>query len=257
MGSKNKHLVAPIPAFYHGLDTYIRRYKIPKRGGMHVVGGEVLQELEGPGIVAYMHRHKNDIEYIGAAAMEAASLQMRWLAKEEVYDEFIGKTPEEQTRKDRLLKSVVKLVLQNGGTYTIKRGEDLEEAAAEYVSGVFANDGVIAWAPEGHRYVEDGRDVIQAHIRGGITMAAMEHNAPLIPTAIAGLLPEDRPGPVVVNFGPPMELEQVSDDDARKAAQKMLRLRKKVYVPALRDALQITADTAYDVRDDLLEQAAA
>jgi 1-acyl-sn-glycerol-3-phosphate acyltransferase len=250
---QNEHLKAPSPVLYHTLDIYHRMFKFPVlRGGMHVSGAEHLQKLEGPAIVAYVHRDEHDPEYVGSAAMKAAGLQMRWLAKKEVYDEIIGIKAEDQTRLDRRKVALIRFILEKSGNYTIERGKDLEEAAAEFIGWVLGNNGVIAWSPEGHRNVEDGRDVVEAHLRGGLIMVAMEQGIPIIPAAVAGLLPTDPPGIKVVGFGEPIPIEKVSADKAIEQMREMRSLRKNIYIPRLREGLQSTFDQAYDIRDQLL-----
>lgn len=252
MGNPNKHLSAPFPPFYHLIDVYHRKHKFPKRGGMHVLGGENLQNLEGPGIVAYVHRDKSDPEYIGSAALEVAGLQMRWLAKKDVYDEIFGVKAEDQSMPDHIKVAILRLFLEMSGNYTIERGKNIEEKVAKYIAKVFRKNGVISWAPEGHRCVEDGRNVIEDHIKGGAIMAAMEYGVPIIPAAVAGLLPDDPPGVRVVSFGEQIPIEKVTAEDELAKMREMRRLRKGVHTPVLAIALQEILDQAYDAREELL-----
>jgi 1-acyl-sn-glycerol-3-phosphate acyltransferase len=77
----------------------------------------------------------------------------------------------------------------------------------------------VAIFPEGTRRKKGLVKKHQARAHTGAARVALEADVPLIPAAIAGTDRITRLGPLRVAYGPPVDLDDLREDDLREAAQ--------------------------------------
>jgi 1-acyl-sn-glycerol-3-phosphate acyltransferase len=115
-------------------------------------------------------------------------------------------------------------VIEAGGAFKVRRGEQDDEAIATAVS--LARDGhAVVMFPEGTRRQKGLRKKHEARWRSGAARIALEAGVPLVPAGIAGTDRLARLGPLRVAYGPPIEvddLEELPGDEAARVATERL-----------------------------------
>jgi 1-acyl-sn-glycerol-3-phosphate acyltransferase len=115
-------------------------------------------------------------------------------------------------------------VIEAGGGFKVRRGEQDDEAIATAVS--LARDGhAVVMFPEGTRRQKGLRKKHEARWRSGAARIALEAGVPLVPAGIAGTDRLARLGPLRVAYGPPIEvddLEELPGDEAARVATERL-----------------------------------
>jgi 1-acyl-sn-glycerol-3-phosphate acyltransferase len=109
-------------------------------------------------------------------------------------------------------------IIEAGGAFKVRRGEQDEEAIATAVA--LARDGqAIVMFPEGTRRRKGLRKRHEARWRTGAARIALEAHVPLVPAGIAGTERLARLGPLRVAYGVPIELDDLEDLPAGDAAR--------------------------------------
>jgi 1-acyl-sn-glycerol-3-phosphate acyltransferase len=110
------------------------------------------------------------------------------------------------------------LVIAGGGGFKVRRGEQDEEAIARAVA--LAREGhAVVMFPEGTRREKGLRKKHEARWRSGAARIALEAGVPLVPAGIAGTDRLGRLGQLRVAYGPPIEVDDLADLPAGKAAR--------------------------------------
>jgi 1-acyl-sn-glycerol-3-phosphate acyltransferase len=109
-------------------------------------------------------------------------------------------------------------IIEAGGAFKVRRGEQDEEAIATAVA--LARDGqAIVMFPEGTRRRKGLRKKHEARWRTGAARIALEARVPLVPAGIAGTDRLARLGPLRVAYGAPIQLDDLEDLPAGDAAR--------------------------------------
>ena len=124
--------------------------------------------------------------------------QLHFMAKAELY-----KNP------------VLRWILENGGTFPVRRGERDTEAFRTAVR-LAREGGAVAMFPEGTRRAKGLKKKHVAKPHPGAARIALAAEVPLVPAAIIGTDRISRLGQIRVVFGTPIELDGATG--ARKAA---------------------------------------
>jgi len=128
--------------------------------------------------------------------------------------------PQRQLRfmaKVELFRSPLWPILKGAGAFKVHRGEGDEEAMRTAVR--LAADGeVVVIFPEGTRRRKGLVKKFQAKPHTGAARVALAAGVPLVPAAIAGTDSLRRLGPLRVAYGEPVELDDLRDQEPRKAA---------------------------------------
>jgi 1-acyl-sn-glycerol-3-phosphate acyltransferase len=112
----------------------------------------------------------------------------------------------------------LKYILNAGGAFPVHRGEGDTEAIETAVRLCQAGQIVVMF-PEGTRRKKGLRKKHEARPRTGAARIALEANVALVPAAIRGTDRLARLGPLRVAYGPPIELDDLRDQEPRQAAQ--------------------------------------
>jgi 1-acyl-sn-glycerol-3-phosphate acyltransferase len=111
----------------------------------------------------------------------------------------------------------LRLVLDNAGAFPVRRGQADIEAIKTAVG--LARDGeVVAMFPEGTRRRKGLVKRFEARPRSGAARIALEAGVPLVPAAVAGTDRLSRLGPLRVAYGPPVDVDDLRDQEIREAA---------------------------------------
>ena len=112
----------------------------------------------------------------------------------------------------------LKLVVDAGGGFPVKRGERDTKAMEKAVELARQGDAVVMF-PEGTRRKKGMRKKWEARAHSGAARIALEAGVPLVPAAIAGTDRLARLGKVRVRYGPPIALDDLGGLDEHEAAQ--------------------------------------
>jgi 1-acyl-sn-glycerol-3-phosphate acyltransferase len=126
--------------------------------------------------------------------------RLRWMAKVEVF------------------RSILKPILLHGGAFPVRRGES-DMSAIRTAIEVVRDGYVLVMFPEGTRRVKGLRKKHRARPHTGTARIALAAKAPLVPAAISGTDRLSRLAPLRVAYGPPIELDDVSGQDHKHAAE--------------------------------------
>ena len=109
-------------------------------------------------------------------------------------------------------------VIEAGGGFKVRRGEQDEEAIATAVA--LARDGhAVVMFPEGTRRRKGLRKKREARWRTGAARIALEAGVPLVPAGIAGTERLGRLGPLRVAYGRPIEVDDLASLPVGEAAR--------------------------------------
>jgi 1-acyl-sn-glycerol-3-phosphate acyltransferase len=112
----------------------------------------------------------------------------------------------------------LRYVLNAGGAFPVHRGEGDREAIETAVR--LCREGqIVVMFPEGTRRKKGLRKKHEARPRTGAARIALEANVPLVPAAIRGTDRLARLGPLRVAYGTPIPLDDLREQEPRKAAQ--------------------------------------
>lgn len=110
-------------------------------------------------------------------------------------------------------------VLDAAGAFPVRRGIGDVEAIETAVR--LAREGnVVVMFPEGTRRRKGFMKKRVARPRSGAARIAFEAGVPLVPCAIAGTDRLSRLGPLRVAYGAPIEVDDLHDDNLRRASQE-------------------------------------
>jgi 1-acyl-sn-glycerol-3-phosphate acyltransferase len=112
----------------------------------------------------------------------------------------------------------LKYILNAGGAFPVHRGEGDTEAIETAVRLCQAGQIVVMF-PEGTRRKKGLRKKHEARPRTGAARIALEANVPLVPAAIRGTERLASLGPLRVAYGPPIQLDDLRNQEPRQAAQ--------------------------------------
>ena len=112
----------------------------------------------------------------------------------------------------------LKLVVDAGGGFPVKRGERDTKAMEKAVELARRGDAVVMF-PEGTRRKKGVRKKWEARAHSGAARIALEAGVPLVPAAIAGTDRLARLGKLRVRYGPPIPLDDLKGLDEHEAAQ--------------------------------------
>jgi len=125
--------------------------------------------------------------------------RLRWMAKVELFQ-----------------RRWMKAVLDHGGAFPVRRGENDQQAIRKAVE-VLREGDVLVMFPEGTRRRE-GRDLPRAHI--GAARLALAAHVPLVPAAVAGTNRLRRLEGWRVAYGRPVATDDLAGFDRRRAAEQ-------------------------------------
>jgi 1-acyl-sn-glycerol-3-phosphate acyltransferase len=129
--------------------------------------------------------------------------------------------PQRQLRfmaKIELFRSPLWPILKGAGAFKVRRGEGDEEAIQTAIE--LAREGeVVVIFPEGTRREKGLVKRFHARAHTGAARVALAAGVPLIPAAIGGTDRLTRLGPLRVGYGPPVELDDLREEQPRDAAR--------------------------------------
>jgi 1-acyl-sn-glycerol-3-phosphate acyltransferase len=117
----------------------------------------------------------------------------------------------------------LRLVLDGGGAFPVRRGERDAEAIERAVELCRAGEIVVMF-PEGTRRRKGLRKKWEARPHIGAARIALEAGVPLVPAAIAGTDRLARLGPLRVAYGEPMRPEGTPDELTARLMDEIRRL---------------------------------
>ena len=120
--------------------------------------------------------------------------------------------------KVELFRSPLWPILKGAGAFKVHRGEGDEKAIETAIQLVHDGEVVVIF-PEGTRREKGLLKRRKPRPHTGAARVALEAGAPLIPAAIAGTDRLTRLGPLRVAYGPPVELDDLRDQEPREAAR--------------------------------------
>ena len=129
--------------------------------------------------------------------------------------------PDRQLRfmaKAELFNPVLAPFLRAGGAFKVRRGEGDVEAMRTAVELVREGEIVVMF-PEGTRRTKGLVKRHAARPHTGAARIALTAKAPLVPVAIGGTDRLLRLGPLLVAYGPPIDLSDLDDQDIKTAAK--------------------------------------
>jgi len=113
----------------------------------------------------------------------------------------------------------LKYVLDAGGAFPVRRGEQDEQAMQTAVD--LCREGhVVVMFPEGTRRQKGLRKKWEARAHSGAARIALEAGVPLVPVAIRGTDKLAKLARLRVDYGPPIPLDDLHSQEIREAAQE-------------------------------------
>jgi 1-acyl-sn-glycerol-3-phosphate acyltransferase len=142
--------------------------------------------------------------------------QLRFMAKAELFDTALGP------------------LLEAGGTFRVRRGASDIEAMKTAVRLV--QDGeIVVMFPHGTRATKGRNKKVEPRAYSGAARIALRGGVPLVPAAIAGTDHLLRLGPLRVNYGTPVPVDDLTGLDRRRAADeatdRLLRAIEQLQAP--------------------------
>jgi 1-acyl-sn-glycerol-3-phosphate acyltransferase len=130
--------------------------------------------------------------------------------------------------KAELFRFPLRAIVTAGGAFPVRRGERDEEAIGTAVA--LAREGyVVVMFPEGTRRRKGLRKKYEARWHSGAARIALQAGVPLVPAGISGTNRLARLGPLRVAYGPPIELDDLTELPAAQAAHAATeRLREAI-----------------------------
>jgi 1-acyl-sn-glycerol-3-phosphate acyltransferase len=121
--------------------------------------------------------------------------------------------------KSELYWFPLRLVLDAGGAFPVRRGESDEEAMQTAVD--LCREGhIVVMFPEGTRRKKGLRKKWEARAHSGAARIALRADVPLVPAGIRGTDRLVRLAKLRVDYGPPVPLDDLQGRDLREAAQE-------------------------------------
>jgi 1-acyl-sn-glycerol-3-phosphate acyltransferase len=121
--------------------------------------------------------------------------------------------------KSELFNPVLGPLLRAGGAFPVRRGERDAEAIATAVR--LCREGqVVVMFPEGTRRKKGLRKRHEARAHTGAARIALRAGAPLVPAAIKGTDRISRVGPLRVEYGKPLPIDDLRGQDVKRAAHE-------------------------------------
>ena len=124
--------------------------------------------------------------------------------------------------KQEAWKPPLKWLLAAAGSFSVRRGE-ADVQALQTAIRLCRDGGVMAMFPEGTRRSKGLRKKHVPRPHSGAAWIALAAGVPLIPAAMRGLERLRRLGPLRLQFGAAIPLEDLQDLDARAAADEATR----------------------------------
>jgi 1-acyl-sn-glycerol-3-phosphate acyltransferase len=216
--------------------SLIRRKRF---GGVRVSGSERLRELNKPYMLVPVHRSKTDPPAVTVAARKAAKVRPRYLGKNEYWP-----GDEKKLSVEHLGKVVSGWYFDQVGSVQIERGKDFEEETERQVGAILAGPDPLTIFAEGTRL--RGNDIRYETLKQKVAVLALEHGVNIEPVGIAGTQADDPPGPIFVDFGEVVNVNQIEPRDAiRKVAREPVMLE-------LHEKLQASQDRAVALRKEYM-----
>ena len=113
----------------------------------------------------------------------------------------------------------LKYVLDAGGAFPVRRGEQ-DEQAMQTAVGLCREGHVVVMFPEGTRRQKGLRKKWEARAHSGAARIALEAGVPLVPAAIRGTDKLAKLARLRVDYGPPIPLDDLHGREIREAAQE-------------------------------------
>ena len=130
--------------------------------------------------------------------------------------------------KSELYWFPLRLVLDAGGAFPVRRGQRDDEAIATAVRLCREGHAVVMF-PEGTRRAKGLRKKHEARWRSGAARIALEAGVPLVPAGISGTDRLSRLGPLRVAYGPAVPVDDLDGlDPVEAAARATERLRESI-----------------------------
>ena len=128
--------------------------------------------------------------------------------------------PKRQLRfmaKAELFNPILAPILRAGGAFKVRRGEGDVEAMR--TAAELAREGeIVVMFPEGTRQKKGLRKKREARPHTGAARIALSAGVPLVPAAIGGTDRLSRLGPLSVAYGEPINVSDLEDMEAKRAA---------------------------------------
>jgi len=113
----------------------------------------------------------------------------------------------------------LKYVLDAGGAFPVRRGEQDEQAMQTAVD-LYREGHVVVMFPERTRRQKGLRKKWEARAHSGAARIALEAGVPLVPVAIRGTDKLAKLARLRVDYGPPIPLDDLHGQEIREAAQE-------------------------------------
>src|SRR5213592_3899816 len=170
----------------------------PIVSGLYRLRAEGVEHLpEGGFVLAANHTSNFDPWPLGIPFLPKR--QLRFMAKAELFNPILAP------------------ILRAGGAFKVRRGEGDVEAMR--TAAQLAREGeIVVMFPEGTRQKKGLRKKREARPHTGAARIALAAGVPLVPAAIAGTDRLTRLGPLRVTFGEPIDLADLAELDAKRAA---------------------------------------
>ncbi|MCA9332565.1 1-acyl-sn-glycerol-3-phosphate acyltransferase [Candidatus Saccharibacteria bacterium] len=189
------HLLAPRPKYYDFVMHTVVPSIIWKMGGLEQRGGEVINDISGPIIIAPNHRHFNDTFAVHQAVYDATieQTQMYSIAKDEL-------------RTGKFARIKEKFIEWGGGIFVDQEATTIPVETEEKIDNVLRNNGILLIFPEGTRM---SGPIIDLKKPKGVPRLAAKAGATVVPVGIGGTEVDEagKHGPYRVVFGEPIEIE--------------------------------------------------
>lgn len=162
-------------------------------GGVSAHGlDEALADLDGPYMLAPVHKSLLDVLAVSAPVLERTGTQIHYFTKEGLW-RIPGLGP----------------FIAACGAIRISQKQALPPETIERVEEIVANKGVFGLFPEGTR--GDGDDIKRKTLKRGIAALSLQYGLPTIPVGVSGTH-KDKRGPIHLVFGKPINVNRTIDN---------------------------------------------
>jgi 1-acyl-sn-glycerol-3-phosphate acyltransferase len=120
--------------------------------------------------------------------------------------------------KNELFNPILGPLLKAGGAFPVRRGE-MDHGAVETAVRLAREGEIVVMFPEGTRQKKGLRKKFQPKPHTGAARIALAADVPLVPAAIGGTDRLARLGPWRVAYGPPIQVDDLTEMIPREAAQ--------------------------------------